>query len=332
MIQNQIWIPNDMKLNGKTVTIFGGSGFIGRHVVRALAKRGYRIIVAVRRPDLAFHLQPLGDLGQIKAVQANIRVRWSIDRAVKGSDAVINLVGTFDKGGRNNFQAVQAFGARAIAEAARNEGAHLVHVSAIGADPDSAAGYGRSKAEGEKAVLETVKKAVILRPSVVFGPEDDFFNRFAKMAKLSPFLPLIGGGHTRFQPVYVGDVAEAIAKAVDGELTGGKIYELGGPQIASFRECLDIMQKIIDSKRGYVSLPWFVAKAMGKLTGWLPGAPITLDQVLMLENDTVISDEAARQKRTLEGMGINPRNMESVLPSYLVRFRPQGQFTRKGEA
>lgn len=321
-----------MKNNAKTVTIFGGSGFIGRHVVRALAKRGYRIIVAVRRPDLAFHLQPLGDLGQIKAVQANVRVRWSVDRAVKGSDIVINLVGTFDKGGRNNFQAVQAFGARAIAEAARNAGAKLVHVSAIGADLESEAGYGKSKAEGEQAVFETIKSAVILRPSVVFGPEDDFFNRFAKMAKISPFLPLIGGGHSRFQPVYVGDVAEAIAKAADGELAGGKVYELGGPQIASFRECLDIMQETTDMKRGYISLPWFFAKAMGKLTGWLPGAPITLDQVKMLETDNVVSSEAIRQKRTLEGMGINPRNMESVLPSYLVRFRPNGQFSRKGEA
>jgi NADH dehydrogenase len=321
-----------MEQNAKTVTIFGGSGFVGRHVVRALAKRGYRIIVAVRRPDLAFHLQPLGDLGQIKAIQANIRVRWSIDRAVKGSDIVINLVGTFDKGGRNNFQAVQAFGARAIAEAARAEGAKLIHMSAIGSDPLSPSGYGKSKADGEAAVFETIKSAIVMRPSIIFGPEDDFFNRFAKMAKMAPFLPLIGGGHTRFQPVYVGDVAEAVSKAADGELKGGRIYELGGPQIASFRECLDIMQKITDMKRGYLNLPWFLARAMGKLTGWLPGAPITLDQVKMLETDNVVSDEAIRQNRTLEGMGINPRNMETVLPSYLVRFRPQGQFTRKGEA
>jgi len=321
-----------MEKNAKTVTIFGGSGFVGRHVVRALAKSGYRIIVAVRRPDLAFHLQPLGDLGQIKAIQANVRVRWSIERAVNGADIVINLVGTFDKGGRNNFQAVQAFGARAIAETTRAEGAKLIHVSAIGSDPQSPAAYGKSKADGEAAVLETIRSAIIFRPSIVFGPEDDFFNRFAAMAKLSPFLPLIGGGHTRFQPVYVGDVAKAITKAADGELAGGKIYELGGPQIASFRECLDIMQKITDTKRGYLNLPWFAAKAMGKLSGWLPGAPITLDQVKMLETDNVVSNDAIRQKRTLAGMGINPRNMESVLPSYLVRFRPQGQFTRKGEA
>ncbi len=316
----------------RVVTVFGGSGFVGRHVVRALAKRGYRVVVAVRRPDLAGHLQPLGDLGQIKAIQANIRVRWSVDRAVKGADAVINLVGTFNTGGRNNINAVQVFGARAIAEAARQEGAKLIHVSAIGADTQSASGYGRSKGEGEAAVLDVDRNAIIFRPSIVFGPEDSFFNRFATMARLSPFLPLIGGGHTKFQPVYVGDVAEAIARAVDGELKGGKVYELGGPKVASFRECLDIMQKVADQNRSYISLPWFFAKAMGKLTGWLPGAPITLDQVKMLETDTIVSQEAIRQNRTLEGMGINPKNMESVLPSYLVRFRPQGQFTRKGEA
>ena len=320
-----------MKNLPKRVTVFGGSGFVGRHVVRALAKRGYRVLVAVRRPDLAYHLQPLGDLGQIKAVQANVRVRWSVDRAVKGSDAVINLVGTFDTGGRNNLSAVQEFGARAIAEAARAEGAKLVHVSAIGADAESVSQYGRTKAAGEAAALETVKDAVIMRPSVVFGPEDDFFNRFAQMTKFSPFLPLIGGGHTRFQPVYVGDVAEAVAKAVDGELKGGKVYELGGPDVASFRECLDLMQEVIVRDRGYVSIPFFVASAMARLTGWLPSAPITLDQVKMLQNDNVVSDDAIRQKRTLEGMGINPRNMEAILPSYLIRFRPQGQFTRKGE-
>mgnify|MGYP000170716458 CR=1 FL=1 len=219
-----------MEKNAKTVTIFGGSGFVGRHVVRALAKSGYRIIVAVRRPDLAFHLQPLGDLGQIKAIQANVRVRWSIERAVNGADIVINLVGTFDKGGRNNFQAVQAFGARAIAETTRAEGAKLIHVSAIGSDPQSPAAYGKSKADGEAAVLETIRSAIIFRPSIVFGPEDDFFNRFAAMAKLSPFLPLIGGGHTRFQPVYVGDVAKAI--------TNKAKYSAGPNNRAIFTFCM----------------------------------------------------------------------------------------------
>ena len=321
-----------MKNLPQRVTVFGGSGFLGRHVVRALAKRGYRVLVACRRPDLAQHLQPLGDLGQIKAIQANVRVRWSVDRAVQGSDAVINLTGTFNTGGRNNMAAVQDFGARAIAEAARAQGARLVHVSAIGADPDSPSQYGRTKAAGEAAALETVRNAVVFRPSVMFGPEDDFFNRFAAMAKIAPFLPAIGGGHTKFQPVYVGDVAEAIARAIDGELGGGKVYELGGPQVATFRECMDIMQEVIHRERGYLPLPWFLAEAIARLTGWLPGAPITVDQVLMLKRDNIVSDEARRQKRTLEGIGIKPRSMRSILPSYLIRFRPQGQFTRKGEA
>jgi uncharacterized protein YbjT (DUF2867 family) len=318
--------------NSKVVTVFGGSGFVGRHVVRALANRGYRVIVAVRRPDLAFHLQPLGNVGQIRAVQANLRYRWSIDRAVAESDAVINLVGILKQTGRQTFSAVQAFGARAVAEAARARGVRLVHVSAIGADANGTAQYARTKGEAERAVLETVKDAVILRPSIIFGPEDEFFNRFAEMARLSPFLPLIGGGETKFQPVFVGDVAEAVARAVDGKVEGGRIYELGGPETVSFRECMEIVCRETDRKRLLLPIPWFAAKGMARLTGWLPGAPITLDQVLLLQNDNVVSGEAARDGRTLQGIGIMPRNMDSILPSYLVRFRPQGQFQHRGEA
>ncbi|MCB1439250.1 MAG: complex I NDUFA9 subunit family protein [Nitratireductor sp.] len=315
----------------KLVTIFGGSGFVGRYIVSALAKRGYRIRVATRRPDLAFDLRPLGDVGQIQLVQANVRVRWSVDRAVEGADAVINLVGTFDAGGRNNFDAVHVFGARAIAEAARASGAGLIHMSAIGADPESGSGYGRSKGLGEQAAFETVKKAIVFRPSVIFGQEDEFFNRFAGMARISPFLPLIGGGHTKFQPVYVGDVAEAFARAVDGEVAGGKVYELGGPDVATFRECMDLMQDIIHRRNAYLPVPFFLAGAIGKLTGWLPGAPITSDQVKMLRNDNVVSEDAISQGRTLRGIGITPHTMEAILPTYLVRFRPHGQFERRGE-
>jgi uncharacterized protein YbjT (DUF2867 family) len=318
--------------NSKLVTVFGGSGFVGRHVVRALANRGFRVIVAVRRPDLAFHLQPLGNVGQIRAVQANLRYRWSVDRAVAESDAVVNLVGILKQSGRQTFDAVQAFGARAVAEAARARGARLVHVSAIGADAKGTAHYARTKGEAERAVLETVKDAVILRPSIIFGPEDEFFNRFAEMARLSPFLPLIGGGETRFQPVFVGDVAEAVARAVDGKVEGGRIYELGGPETVSFRECMEIVCRETDRKRLLLPIPWFAAKGMARLTGWLPGAPITHDQVLLLQNDNVVSGEAVREGRTLEGIGIMPRNMDSILPSYLVRFRPQGQFQHRGEA
>ncbi|MCB1460610.1 MAG: complex I NDUFA9 subunit family protein [Nitratireductor sp.] len=315
----------------KLVTVFGGSGFVGRHVVRALANRGYRVRVAVRRPDLAFHLQPLGNVGQIKAVQANLRYRWSVDRAVEGADIVINLVGILKESGRQDFASVQEFGARAVAEAARAAGARLIHVSAIGADAQSPSAYGRTKGRAEAAVLETVKNAVIFRPSIIFGPEDEFFNRFAAMARLSPVLPVIGG-ETRFQPVYVGDVAEAIACACDGNVAGGKVYELGGPEVETFSQCMALMLKIIDRNRLVVNLPWFLAKAMARLTGWMPGAPVTLDQVIMLQTDNVVSPEAVRSRTTLEGLGIVPRSMAAILPSYLVRFRPAGQFTRKGEA
>jgi uncharacterized protein YbjT (DUF2867 family) len=318
--------------SSRTVTVFGGSGFLGRHVVRALADRGYRIIVAVRRPDLAFHLQPLGNMGQIHAVQANLRYRESIDRAVAGSDAVINLVGILKEGGRQTFSAVQSFGARAVAEAARANKAKLIHVSAIGADANSPAAYARTKAEAEQAVLETVKDAVIFRPSIIFGPEDDFFNRFASMARISPFLPLIGGGHTKFQPVFVGDVAEAIAMAVDGKVQGGRIYELGGPEIVTFRECMEMVRQYTDRRPLLLTLPWFIAKAMGKLTGWLPGAPVTLGQVQLLESDNIVSQEALKGKRTFEALGIKPRGLAAILPSYLARFRPQGQFQHRGEA
>ncbi|HSO47687.1 MAG TPA: complex I NDUFA9 subunit family protein [Rhizobiaceae bacterium] len=318
--------------NSKTVTVFGGSGFVGRHVVRALAKRGYRVVVAVRRPDLAVHLQPLGNMGQIRAVQANLRYRASVDSAVEGADAVVNLVGILKESGRQKFDAVQAFGARAVAEAARARGARLVHVSAIGANPDSPSLYARTKAEAEAAVLSTVKDAVIFRPSIVFGPEDDFFNRFGSMATISPFLPLIGGGKTRFQPVFVGDVAEAVALAVDGMVAGGKVYELGGPEVVTFRECMEIVRRETDRSPLLVSIPWFIAKAMARLTGWLPGAPVTHDQVLLLQSDNVVSEAAAKSGRTLAGLGIKPHTLAAIVPAYLARFRPQGQFQRRGEA
>lgn len=317
--------------NAKIITVFGGSGFVGRHVVRALAKSGYKIKVAVRRPDLTIHLQPLGDLGQIKAIQANVRYYDSVQQAVQGSDIVINLTGTFNTGGKNNCDAVHEFGARAIAEAAKDFKARLIHMSSLSADIDSDAKYSSSKGAGEAAVFAIVKSAIVMRPSVIFGQEDAFFNRFAGMAMLSPFIPLIGGGKTLFQPVYVGDVAKAFVKAANGELINGRIYELGGTRVASFRECMETMLEIIDRKRTFIPLPWFAANAIAKLTGWLPGAPITSDQVKLLRNNNIVSDEAIRQKRTLEGMGIKPRRMESILPTYLVRFRPQGQFTRQGE-
>jgi len=316
----------------KLVTIFGGSGFLGRHIVRALAKRGYRIRVATRRPDLAGHLQPLGNVGQIHAVQANVRVRWSVDRAVEGADHVINLVGILYESGRQTFNNVQDFGARAVAEAARAQGAKLTHGSALGANLESESIYARTKARGENAVLETVNDAVIFRPSIIFGPEDHFFNRFAEMARFSPALPLLGGGHTRFQPVFVGDVADAYARSVDGAVEGGKIYELGGPQVRTFRECMEEMLEVIDRQRMLVPIPWWLARIQGSVLGLLPKPLLTRDQVTLLQSDNVVSDEAEQEGRTLKGLGIPAQSTAAILPSYLWRYRPAGQFTRRTEA
>ncbi|MCV3239308.1 complex I NDUFA9 subunit family protein [Mesorhizobium sp. ZC-5] len=313
----------------KLVTVFGGSGFVGRHVVRALARRGYRVRVACRRPDLANFVQPLGNVGQIQPVQANIRVRWSIDRAVEGADHVVNLVGILYEGGKQKFSAVHDEGARAVAQAAAAAGAGLTHNSAIGASVDSASLYARSKARGEMAVLEANKNAVIFRPSIVFGPEDQFYNRFADMARYSPFLPLLGGGNTRFQPVFVGDVAEAIARSVDGTVKGGTIYELGGPEVMTFRECMEEMLEIIDRKRQLVTVPWWLAELQGSILGMLPSPLLTTDQVTQLRNDNVVSADAERQGRTITALGIQPQASAAILPSYLWRYRPAGQFTRK---
>ena len=315
-----------MPANNKLVTVFGGSGFLGRHVVRALAKRGYRIRVAVRRPDLAIHLQPLGGVGQIQAVQANLRFRWSVDRAVEGADHVINLVGILHESGAQNFGAVQEFGARAIAEAARAAKAGLTHVSAIGADKDSASDYARTKGLAEAAVLETVKDAVILRPSIIFGPEDGFFNKFAAMARYSPMLPLIGGGLTKFQPVYVGDVAEAIARSVDGQIAGGKVYELGGPEVRTFKELMQELLAVVERKRILLPIPFWAARILGTVAGLLPSPQLTRDQVTLLESDNIVSAKAIKDGRTLEGIGITARTMEAILPSYLWRFRARGQY------
>lgn len=322
--------------NGKLVTVFGGSGFVGRHVVRALVKRGYRVRVAVRRPDLAGHLQPLGVVGQIHAMQANLRYPASVRRAVEGSAAVINLVGILQPQGQQKFDAVQAVGAETVAAAAAEAGVPmLVHMSAIGADSASASDYARSKAEGEAAVLRLMPGAAIMRASIIFGPEDGFFNRFASLARMLPVLPLVGGGETRFQPVFVGDVAEAIARAVDGQVEGGRIYELGGPDVKSFRELLAYVLEVTGRKRILAPLPWPLAslqagvlEVVDKLTfGLLPDAiKMTRDQVTLLKSDNVVSDLATAEGRTLDGLGIVPTSVEAIVPSYLWRFRKSGQF------
>ncbi len=310
------------------VTVFGGSGFLGRYVVRALAKRGYRIRVPVRRPDLAGFLQPLGYVGQIQVTQANVRYPDSVMAAVVDSDAVVNLVGILAPGGRQSFDAVHAFGAKAISIAAAEVNAALVHISAIGADPDSAVGYLRTKGEGEIAAREAVPSAIIMRPSVVFGPEDQFFNRFAGLSRFLPALPLIGGGHTRFQPVFVGDVAAAVQRAVEGKAKAAATYELGGPEVRTFKELMELMLREIGRKRPLVDLPFGLADFEARFLEKLPKPLLTRDQVAMLRVDTVVSATAIAEGRTLEGLGISPASLASVLPSYLWRFRKAGQFTR----
>ncbi len=312
----------------KLVTVFGGSGFLGRHVVQALARRGYRVRVGCRRPDLAGHLQPLGNVGQIQPVQANLRYRWSVDKAVEGADHVINLVGILYESGRQTFSAVQDFGARAVAEAARAEGAGLTQISALGADPDSQSLYATTKARGEQAVMETLPDAVIFRPSIVFGPEDDFFNKFAAMTRFSPALPLIGGGTTKFQPVYVADVAEAIARSVDGKVEAGTIYELGGPEVLTFRQCLEKMLEVTERKRALVSVPWPIARMQAAILGMLPKPLLTSDQLKLLRHDNVVSRQAMDDGRTLSGIGIRPQSVDAILPTYLWQYRVSGQFTR----
>jgi NADH dehydrogenase len=311
--------------------VFGGSGFIGRHVVRALAREGWRIRPAVRRPDLAGHLQPMGSVGQIMPVQANLRFPESVERAVEGAEAVVDLVGILAPSGAQTFSAVHVEGARAAAKAARAAGARaFVHISAIGASPRSPAAYARSKAAGEAAVLQEFPDAVILRPSLVFGPEDQLFNRFAAMASVSPFLPLIGGGRSRFQPVYVGDVAAAVAAACAGKAKPGTIYELGGPEVITFRALLDRAMEWSGRKRCYMRIPFSLAKLGALLTAPLPNAlrPLTLDQIRLLQVPNVVSEEARREGRDLAGLGIaNPQTLESIVPGYLEPFRPHGQFS-----
>ncbi len=311
------------------VTVFGGSGFLGRHVVRALAKRGYRIRVAVRRPDLAGHLQPLGDVGQIHAVQANLRYPSSVEAAARDADILINHVGILFERGQQRFEAVQTFGAETLALTAAAIGARMIHISAIGADENAPSLYARSKAMGEKLVLAAMPSATILRPSIVFGPEDDFFNRFAAIARSAPALPLVGGGHTRFQPVFAGDVASAVVAAVEGRTTGGRIYELGGPDVRSLRELMEFVLATIERRRLLVPIPFALAKFQAYFLQFLPKPLLTPDQVDLLKRDNVVSEDAKREGRTLEAFDIDPVAMAAVVPSYLWRFRKRGQFRNR---
>ncbi|MEM5518830.1 complex I NDUFA9 subunit family protein [Henriciella sp. AS95] len=329
------------------VTLFGGSGFIGRYAARTLVEAGWRVRVAVRRPHLAGDVRLAGPPGWVDLVQANIRNRMSVERAIDGADAVVNLVGILYEKGKQNFEAAQREGAINVAEAAAAAGVkRLVQISAIGADTDSPSDYARTKAEAEDGVREAFPAAVILRPSIVFGPEDDFFNKFASMAShpistVAPFLPAIGGGKTKLQPVYAGDVADAIAAAVTRDDVEGKTFELGGPRVYTFNEIYKIIGEITDRKRYALPLPFFIAKPMGLAFGalWripflplhtvLGPPPITGDQVDMLKSDNVVADDAL----TLKDLGVTDNeSVESIAPSYLWRYRPYGEFHQKSEA
>lgn len=315
-------------MTGKLAVVFGGSGFVGRNVVRELAKRGWRVRVAVRRPHLAQFLRPMGAVGQIQLKQCNIRYRPSIEEALKGADAVVNLVGILHQEGAQSFDAVQSRGAAAIAECARAAGIeNFVQLSAIGADPDSASAYARTKAEGERAVRDLVPTAAIMRPSIIFGLEDNFFNKFAAMAMMSPALPMIGGGKTKFQPVYVDDIADAICAALENPEARGKTFELGGPRVYTFKELMQLMLSEIGRKRILAYVPFPVASMLGfagQIAGLLPfvDPPLTADQVTLLKTDNVVAEGAL----ALADLGVAPHTVESILPSYMVRYRKYGQF------
>jgi NADH dehydrogenase len=309
----------------RLATVFGGSGFIGRYVVRNLARADWLVRAAVRRPDEALFLKTSGVVGQVTPLAANVRDRASVARAVAGADAVVNLVGILHEGGRQRFQAVQAEGARTIAEEAARAGARqLVHISAIGADPNSSSAYARTKAEGEAAVRLALPAATILRPSIVFGPEDSFFNRFAHLAMLSPALPLIGGGKTRFQPVYVGDVADAVMKAIETPAAAGRTYELGGPKVYRFSDLMRLLLDEIGRKRLLLPLPFPIASLMGAAMQCLPSPQLTADQVKLLKRDNVVSEGA----NGLAALGITPTSVEAILPTYLDRYRARGYYHR----
>ena len=324
----------------RLVTVFGGSGFIGRYVVRALARRGWRVRVAVRRPDLAGFLQPLGDVGQIHAVQTNVRYPDSIAAALVGAEAAINLIGVQSQRGAQTFAAVHVSGARDIARASAAQGLGvLVHVSGIGADAESHSPYISSKGQGEAALREAFPAAIILRPSVVFGPEDDFLNRFALLARYLPALPLFGGGETKMQPVYVGDVAEAAALAIEGRAKPGAIYELGGPEAMTLREIVAFVRHATDRHRALVPVPFGLAKLIAGGTeiasmlslGLFPKAlTTTRDQIELLRHDNLVSQSAVEAGRTFQGLGMVAQGVEAIAPAYLHRFRKTGQYASSG--
>jgi len=320
----------------RLVTVFGGSGFVGRHIVRALARQGWRVRVAVRRPDLAGFLSPLGAVGQIEAVQANLRYPESVEAAVEGANAVVNAAGVKRQSGPQSYEAVHVLGAGAIARAAAAQGVGaLALVSGIGADAASSNPYIASKGRGEAATREAFAGATVLRPSVVFGPEDEFFNRFAALARVLPVLPLFGGGATRLQPVFAGDVALAAARALDGGAAAGRIYELGGPEIMTLREAVERTLRIVERRCALVALPFGVSRLIAHTTeiasvvslGRFPKTlTTTRDEIELLRHDNVVGAAAIAEGRALSDLGVAPQGVEAIAPTYLYRFRKTGQY------
>ncbi len=298
----------------QNVTIFGGSGFIGRHIVRRLAPTGAVIHVPTRDPEKALILKPMGDVGQIVPIPCSVRSDAAVARVIGASDVVINLLGILYEKGRDTFQSIHVEAAARIARLAHEQGVkRFVHLSALGASAESPSAYARSKAAGEAAVRAFFPEATILRPGIVFGAEDHFFNMFSNLARFSPVLPLIGGGHTRFQPVYVGDVAEAALRAMTRPEARGAIYELGGARVYSFRELLELLLRLTRRKRCLVDLPWPLATVQAAVMELFPHPLLTRDQVKLLKSDTIIIDPEAK---TLGDLGITPAGLEMILPTY----------------
>lgn len=310
----------------RRITVLGGAGFIGRYVVKRLAQHGAVVTVASRHASEALFLTTMGDVGQIALVDAGLADEAALAAALAGADAVVCAVGILYERGKQRFEAVHHQGPARLARLAAAAGARqFVHISAIGADPASPSAYGRSKAAGEQAVKAAFPTATILRPSLVFGPEDDFFNRFAAMARVSPALPLIGGGATRFQPVYVGDVADAVEAALDKAEAGGCTYELGGPKVYTFRELMVLLLAEIGRKRSLMNLPFGLAALEAAVLEWLPKPPLTRDQVRSLQRDNVVAPDALG----LADLGLTPTSLELVLPTYLDRFRRHGRYAHQ---
>jgi len=321
--------------NNTQVTVIGGSGFLGHQVVRRMAEAGYRIRVTSRKPALALSLKPLGGVGQIAVVRADIRNEAELAASIDRAEIVVNLVGILKPSGGRSFEAMHVEGAATVAKLAAKAGVRrLIHVSSIGADPKARTAYARSKGQGEAAVRAAFPRATILRPSVMFGPGDGFFNRFASLMRLSRLVfPLFGGGATKFQPVFVGDVADALANAIADEATCGRTYELGGPAVYSLKDILAMIARYTERKRTFVPVPFFLLDLAAALTGWLPFAPVTLDQARLLRKDNVVrKGPDATTVGTLADLGVQPTAVEAVVPSYLYCYRPAGQYTESRSA